>query len=179
MFAQGRQCDERPMDGQSTPAPRACAPSDEAVIAAFKAGVPVAAIARRAGRTRRSIQWVLRKSGLRPNPHKRPSVAETGDATVQHQATSFRNQDIAFQRALTRAIAAGDEMPPMVGVHKDKRPLTVRFDFEPVPHSSGCASPAGECADLAAPADRPTRWEQERTNGEPATAAEIGHAEIA
>jgi hypothetical protein len=179
MFAPGQQGDKPPKDGHYTPAPRARAPSDEAVIAAFKAGVPVAAIARRAGRTRRSIQCVLRKSGLRPNPHKRPSAAETGDATVQHQATSFRNQDIAFQQALTRAIASGDEMPPMVGVHKDKRPLTVRFVFEPVPHSSGCASPAGECADLAAPVHRPVRLEQESTNSEPATAAEIGDAEIA
>jgi hypothetical protein len=76
MFAPGQQGDKPPKDGHYTPAPRARAPSDEAVIAAFKAGVPVAAIARRAGRTRRSIQCVLRKSGLRPNPHKRPSAAE-------------------------------------------------------------------------------------------------------
>jgi hypothetical protein len=177
MFAQGQGRDERPMDGQSTPAHRTRAPSEEDVIAAFKAGVPIAAIARRAGRTRRSIQWTLRKAGLRPNPHKRPSATDTGDATLQDQATSFRDQDIAFQRALMRAVASGDENPPMVGVHKDKRPVTARFVFEPVPCSSGCTSPSRECADLVPPVRRRELGQESRIS-ETSTAAETCHADI-
>jgi|HubBroStandDraft_6_1064221.scaffolds.fasta_scaffold1481868_1 hypothetical protein len=92
MLAPGQRRDDGPKDGQRVPAHRTRAPSDEDVIAAFKAGVPVAAIARRAGRTARAIQWTLRRAGLRPNPHKRPSAADTGDATLQDQATSFRNR---------------------------------------------------------------------------------------
>jgi hypothetical protein len=168
-----------PKDQQRNPKHRTCPPSEDAVIAAFKDGATVAAIARSAGRTPRSIQWTLRKAGLRPNPHKRPGATEPGDATAHDQATSFRDQDIAFQRALARAIASGDESPPMVGVHKDKRPLSARMVFEPVPHSSGCTSPAGECADLATSVDRLARLSRaEAPISEPSIDAEMGDAEI-
>jgi hypothetical protein len=59
-----------------------------------------------------------------------------------------RKQDLAFQKAMLRAIAAGKENPPLVGVFKDLRPLDAPRLFEPVPHSSGCTSPALECAEL-------------------------------
>jgi len=49
---------------------------------------------------------------------------------------------------MLRAIAAGKENPPMVGVFKDLRPFDAPRLFEPVPHSSGCTSPALECAEL-------------------------------
>ena len=153
-------------------------PPEEAAIAAFKAGVAVAAIARDVGRTARSIQWTLRKAGLRPNPHKRPTAVEPGDATIHDQATSFRDQDLAFQRAMARAIAAGQEHPPMVGVRKDERPLNARFVFEPVPHTSGCTSPASECADLASPIERlPRLGRTDALASEPST-AETGDGEI-
>jgi hypothetical protein len=178
MLTPGHRRDERPQDEQRNPEHRTCPPSEDAVIAAFKQGVAVAAIARRAGRTPRSIQWMLRKAGLRPDPHKRPSATEPGDATVQDQATSFRDQDIAFQRAMVRAIASGDESPPMIGVHKDRRPLNARIVFEPVPHSSGCTSPAGECADLVPPVAQLARMVRgEAPTTEPSREAEMGDAE--
>jgi hypothetical protein len=174
-FVPGDRRHEWPKDQQRHPQHRTCPPSEDAVIAAFK----VAAIARSAGRTPRSIQWTLRKAGLRPNPHKRPSATEPGDATAQDQASLFREQDIAFQRALVRAIAAGDENPPMVGVHKDPRPLNARMVFEPVPHSSGCTSPAGDCADLATSVERLARLSRaEAPISEPSIEAEMGDAEI-
>jgi hypothetical protein len=39
----------------------------------------------------------------------------------------------------------------MIGVVKDIRPLNTQRSFEPAPHSSGCTSPALECAELVAP----------------------------
>jgi hypothetical protein len=41
----------------------------------------------------------------------------------------------------------------MIGIVKDIRPLNIPRLFEPVPHSSGCTSPALECAELVAPND--------------------------
>jgi hypothetical protein len=175
MSASPHRRDERPKDAQLQTPDRTRVPSEEAVIAAFKAGVAVAAIARHVGRTARSIQWTLRKAGLRPDPHKRPTAVEPGDATIHDQATSFRDQDLAFQRAMARAIAAGQEHPPMVGVRKDERPLNARFVFEPVPHTSGCTSPASECADLASPIEQLARLGRtDALASEPSTAAEMG-----
>jgi hypothetical protein len=175
MLASPHRRDERPKDEQRQQPDRTREPSEEAVIAAFKAGVAVAAIARHVGRSARSIQWTLRKAGLRPNPHKRPGALEPGDATIHDQATSFRDQDLAFQRAMARAIAAGQERPPMVGVRKDDRPLNARFVFEPVSRTSGCTSPASECADLASPIDGSARLgRMDALAGEPSTAAETG-----
>jgi hypothetical protein len=171
--------DQRPNDAQRPRAHRARAVSEEAVVAAFKEGIAVAAIARRAGKTPRAIEWTLRKVGLRTNPHKRPSAAEPGDASAHDQATSFRNQDTVFQRAMSRAIASGDEHPPMVGIHRDPRPLNARIVFEPVPHSSGCTSPARECADLVSPVDRLGRLARGQARiSEPSTAAEMGNVEL-
>jgi hypothetical protein len=39
----------------------------------------------------------------------------------------------------------------MVGIYRDKRPLDVPRLFAPTPHSSGCTSPASDCADLYSP----------------------------
>jgi hypothetical protein len=47
-----------------------------------------------------------------------------------------------------RAIAQGRECPPMIGVFKDQRRLDAPRLFEPVPHTSGCTSPALVCAEL-------------------------------
>jgi len=63
---------------------------------------------------------------------------------------SLQKADLAFQRAMRRAIAQGLEHPPMIGVFKDKRPLNAPRLFDPVPHYSGCTSPAQECAELVA-----------------------------
>jgi hypothetical protein len=66
-------------------------------------------------------------------------------------ARSSQKCDLAFQHAMQCAIARGLEHPPQVGVVKDHRPLTAPRLFEPVAHSSGCTSPALECAELVAP----------------------------
>jgi hypothetical protein len=63
---------------------------------------------------------------------------------------SKRRQDLAFQQAMTRAVGAGLEKPPMIGVYRDARALDAPRLFAPVPHFSGCTSPARMCADLAA-----------------------------
>jgi hypothetical protein len=62
-------------------------------------------------------------------------------------------QDLAFQKAMMRAIASGRERPPMIGIFKDPRPLNAPQLFEPVPHTSGCTSPALVCAELIAEID--------------------------
>jgi hypothetical protein len=133
---------------------RSCTPLEEAaVISAFRQGIAITAIARRSGKPPGAIAWMLKKAGLKKNIHKRPSADEGGDAAPEDQPISFRRQDLAFQQAMRRAVALGKENPPMIGVYKDARPLDAPRLFEPVPHSSGCTSPARECADLASPFD--------------------------
>ena len=122
--------------------------AEHAIIAAFRGGASVAEIARRPGRPQGAVAWVLKKEGLKPNDRRRPRANERGDATRDDAARCCRSQDIAFQRAMRRAIAAGKEDPPMIGVFTDSRPLNAPKLFEPVPHGSSCTSPASECADL-------------------------------
>ena len=124
-------------------------------IAAFRSGTSVAAIARRRGTSPRAIEWLLKKSGLKTNDRRRPRPEDTGDEAPEEQERSCRSQDLAFQKAMRRAIAAREENPPGIGVFKDTRPLTAPRLFRPVEPSSGCGSPARECAELDAgsPAD--------------------------
>ena len=68
---------------------------------------------------------------------------------------SSRRADLAFQHAMRCAIAKGLEHPPMIGPVKDTRPLNAPRLFDPVPHSSGCTSPALECAELRAHNEHP------------------------
>jgi hypothetical protein len=129
-----------------------CSPAEQAAaIAAFKNGASVNAVAGLLGKTPGSVEWLLKKSGLKKNDHKKPLPNEAGDSIAAPAARSFRKADLAFQRAMHRAIKAGLEKPPMIGVYKDKRPLDVPRLFAPAPHSSGCTSPAGDCADLFSP----------------------------
>jgi hypothetical protein len=85
-----------------------------------------------------------------------PAVAPAPGARPLHRAPApepgdaCHRQDRAFTAAMMRAIARGWENPPMIGVFTDRRPLSAPRLFEPVPHSSGCTSPASECADLVA-----------------------------
>jgi hypothetical protein len=80
------------------------------------------------------------------------SIARNGSGAAD-PATSLRNADLAFQGAMRRAIASGLERPPMTGVFKDIRPLNAPRLFDPVPHASGCTSPALECTELVAQND--------------------------
>jgi ubiquitin len=129
-----------------------CSPAEQAAaIAAFKRGASVNAVAALLGRSPGSVEWLLKKSGLKRNDHKKPQPHEAGDAIAAPAAQSFRKADLAFQRAMHRAIKAGLERPPMIGVYKDERPLDVPRLYAPAPHSSGCTSPAADCADLYSP----------------------------
>jgi hypothetical protein len=78
-----------------------------------------------------------------------PPINHNDTGGADPTASSYK-ADLAFQRAMQSAIALGLECPPAIGVVKDLRPLTAPRLFEPVPHSSGCTSPAQECAELAA-----------------------------
>ena len=88
-------------------------------------------------------------AGPRVDAGKRPRLARSGN-TPASRDHPFRRQDLAFQKAVLRAIAAGKENPPAIGVFKDLRPFDAPRLFEPVPHASGCTSPARECAELIA-----------------------------
>jgi hypothetical protein len=85
-----------------------------------------------------------------PRKHDRMPPINQNDAGGADPTASSHKADLAFQRAMQSAIARGLERPPLIGVVKDLRPLTAPQLFEPVPHSSGCSSPAQECAELAA-----------------------------
>jgi hypothetical protein len=104
-------------------------------------------------------------SGKTPNKTSDPTERRARNATPQHDrmppinqndaggadpTTSSYKADLAFQRAMQSAITRGLERPPLIGVVRDLRPLTAPRLFEPVPHSSGCTSPALECAELVA-----------------------------
>jgi hypothetical protein len=120
-------------------------------ISAFENGVAVAAIARQIGKHPGSVAWLLKTAGLKGNARSAPVDLDSSDA-AHDPAQSFPRCDRAFQRAMRRAIAAGREHPPMIGVFKDERPLEAPRRFEPVPRSSGCTSPALMCAELETPA---------------------------
>jgi hypothetical protein len=118
-----------------------------AIIAAFKTGMSVAALSRHVGRPRGAIEKLLTKAGIRTDRPLRPAAEETEKARSR-APHPFRKQDLAFQRRVMHAAAAGKENPPMIGIRRDSRPLDAPRIFAPAPHSSGCSSPAGACADL-------------------------------
>jgi hypothetical protein len=128
-----------------------CSSAEQAAIAAFKNGASVNRVAVLIGRTPGSVEWLLKKNGLKKNDHRKPRTDESGDAVASPAVQSFRKADLAFQRAMHRAIKAGLEKPPMIGIYKDDRPLDAPRMFAPTPVSSGCTSPAADCADLVSP----------------------------
>jgi hypothetical protein len=128
-----------------------CSSAERAAIAAFKNGASVNRVAALIGRTPGSVEWLLKKNGLKRNDHRKPRPDEGGDAIAAPASQSCRKADLAFQRAMRRAIKAGLEKPPMIGIYKDDRPLDAPRLFTPAPVSSGCTSPAADCADLVSP----------------------------
>jgi hypothetical protein len=90
-----------------------------------------------------------RVRNVRPKRDRMPPIDRNDTGGADPAASSYK-ADLAFQRAMQFAIARGLENPPLIGVTRDLRPLTAPRLFEPVPHSSGCTSPARECAELAA-----------------------------
>jgi hypothetical protein len=116
-----------------------------AIIAAFKAGMSGAAVSRQVGEPRSAIEKLLTKARIRTDRPRQPEQSEEARSRASHP---FRKQDLAFQRRMIRAAEAGKENPPMIGIWRDSRPLDAPRIFASVPHSSGCSSPAGACADL-------------------------------
>jgi hypothetical protein len=106
--------------------------------------------ARRCGRSPRAVEWLLKKAGLKTNDRRRPRADDASDAAPENPVRSCRRQDLAFQKAMRRAVAAGEENPPMIGVFKDARPSNAPRLFVPVEISSGCGSPDLDAGDAGA-----------------------------
>lgn len=145
--------------------------TERLVISAFKDGAAVAAIARRIGKNPGSVTWILQKAGLKP-AHRQGRRRDTDDSPADVQSyedrkQSFVRQDLAFQRAMRRAIAQGCEHPPMLGIFKDHRPLDASRRFAPVLYSSGCTSPALICADIGLPQQDPDDPDDPDEPGDP------------
>jgi hypothetical protein len=124
------------------------------VISAFRSGVAVDVIAEAVGTTPESVEDLLARTGLRT------SVAETFDDQEEPElsqaavAERYRNDDLAFQKAMRRAIKRGLERPPMIGTFKDDTlPTHYRQYFVSDQAHSGYSSPAQECAELFSPFD--------------------------
>src|SRR5271156_5289338 len=49
-----------------------CSPAEQAAIAAFKNGASVNRVAALIGRTPGSVEWLLKKNGLKKNDHRKP-----------------------------------------------------------------------------------------------------------
>ena len=121
------------------------APEEKNIIPLVRDRIPPGGRRRRKGR----------KSGLLGRRRK-DSASKYFDRTLPisqndcggaDPTSSWRTADLAFQHAMQSAIAQGLEHPPMIGVAKDARPINPPRLFEPVPHTSGCTSPALECAE--------------------------------
>src|SRR5262245_4085731 len=121
------------------------------IIPAFRDRTPIAGPHRRTATKSRRRGRRLKNSALRYADRTAP--LNQNDSGGADPTTSSRSGDLAFQLAMQCAIAQGLERPPMIGIVKDSRPLNAPRLFEPVPHSSGCTSPALECAELVAPSD--------------------------
>jgi hypothetical protein len=113
----------------------------------------VASHHRRAGKIPGSLGRRIKNAALK-HVDRTPPINQN-DSGGTDPTRSSRSADLAFQHALRRAIAQGLENPPMIGLVKDARPLKAPRLFDPVPHSSGCTSPALECAELVAHHDQP------------------------
>lgn len=124
------------------------APEQKTFIPAFTDPISPPRRRRRIGKTAGFPGRRIKDSSIK-RVDRRPPLNQN-DSGGTDQARSSQKSDRAFQYAMRCAIARGLEHPPRMGVVKDIRPLNAPRLFEPVPHSSGCTSPALECAELAA-----------------------------
>src|SRR5262249_55416910 len=84
-----------------------CSPAEQAAaISAIKNGASVNAVASMLGTTPGSVEWLLKKNGLKRNDHKKPAPDEVGDSIAAPAAQAYRKADLAFQQAMHRAIKA-------------------------------------------------------------------------
>jgi hypothetical protein len=118
------------------------------IIPALRDPTPITPRDRRIAKTSGSPGRRIKNSA--PKDVNRTLPINHNDSGGIDPTMSSQRADLAFQHAMRCAIAQGLEHPPTIGVVKDVRPLNVPRLFEPVPHSSGCTSPALECAELMA-----------------------------
>jgi len=124
------------------------------VISAFRGGVAVDVIAEAVGKTRESVEDLLARIGLTSSVAENLDDQEDPELSQAAVAERCRNDDLAFQKAMRRAIKRGLEHPPMVGTFKDETlPTHYHQYFVPNQPHSGCSSPAQECAELCSPFD--------------------------
>jgi hypothetical protein len=124
------------------------------VISAFRSGVAVDVIAEAVGITPESVEDLLAGIGLRTSVAENLDDPEEPELSQAALAERYRNEDLAFQKAMRRAIKRGLEHPPMVGTFKDDTlPTHYHQYFLADQPYSGCSSPAQECAELCSPFD--------------------------
>ncbi len=124
------------------------APEQKMTTSAFGDRKSIAGHDRRVGKTSGSLGRRIKNAA--PKHVDRTLPINQNDSGGTDPTRSSRTADLAFQHAMRRAIAQGLEQPPLIGPVKDTRPLNAPRLFDPVPHSSGCTSPALECAELVA-----------------------------
>lgn len=124
------------------------APEQKMIISAFRAPISIVDRHRRVDKTSGPHERRVKNPALKYGDRTLP--INQNDSGGDDPTKSSRRADLAFQRAMQCAVARGLERPPMIGVSKDVRPLNAPRLFDPVPHSSGCTSPALECAELMA-----------------------------
>jgi hypothetical protein len=129
------------------------APEQKMTTSAFGDRKSVASHHRRVGKTSDSLGRRIKSAALK-HVDRTPPINQN-DSGGTDPTRSSRTADLAFQHAMRCAIALGLEHPPLIGLVKDTRPLNAPRLFDPVPHSSGCTSPALECAELVAHNDQP------------------------
>ena len=119
------------------------------VISAFQAGVTVDVIAEAVGKTLESVEHLLVTIGLKTSATE--TLEDDGEPELSQAAVAerYRQEDLAFQKAMRRAIKRGRERPPIIGTFKDDTlPSLYHQCFVPNPLYSGCSSPAQQCAEL-------------------------------
>jgi hypothetical protein len=118
------------------------------VVSAFRNGVALDDIASVIGRTPESVARMLGKAGLKLVHQDDLCADPDDDVAGPGSALNCIAGDLAFQKAMYRAIKRGLERPPMIGVFKNTAPLDFHCHYFPAPLQSGCSSPARDCADL-------------------------------
>jgi hypothetical protein len=124
------------------------------IISAFRGGVAVDVIAEVVGKTLESVEDLLAKVGLKTHAAETSEDDDEPELSQAAVAERYRQDDLAFQKAMHRAIRRGLERPPIIGMFKDDTlPNHYHQSFVPPALYSGCSSPAQQCAELCSPFD--------------------------
>jgi hypothetical protein len=123
----------------------------KAIIDSFLGGERVTHIAKRLGRGESSIRYILERARVKPSrKYGTGGYAANLTEIVSEKtyAKIMKRNDKNFQAAMTRAMRAGHETPPGVGVVVDKRPPGFTRISSGVASLSGCGSPAQAMVDM-------------------------------